>query len=228
MPQRKDLREGMPPVYQQANLGSCGSQATRAAHWYVKNKQINEGKDDDKRLFTPSSLFLYYNTRALENTVEYDAGVTLRGTMKALWKYGNCPEELWPYLVDRFALKPSKASYTAALDSQALHYYRISADPRSVMKAISSGLPVIFGAAIYDSFESQEVAKTGKVPMPQKSESLLGGHAMLMVGFDQTEKHVIVRNSWGPEFADKGYLYLPFDYIKSPLIMDCWVLSSVE
>jgi C1A family cysteine protease len=98
------------------------------------------------------------------------------------------------------------------------------------MKAcLASGYPFIFGFTVYDSFESDAVAKTGIVPMPSKTELVLGGHAVMAVGYDDSKKWFIVRNSWGEDWGDKGYFYIPYDYLTNKnLASDFWTIKLTK
>jgi C1A family cysteine protease len=113
---------------------------------------------------------------------------------------------------------------------QITQYQRV--DNRSVeaiKTPLAEGHPVVFGFSVYDSFESDQVAKDGVVPMPQKGEELLGGHAVLAVGYDDGSKMFIVRNSWGPKWGREGYCMMPYEYLtNTDLADDFWVIQMAE
>jgi C1A family cysteine protease len=223
LPPRADLRKGCPPVYDQGQLGSCTANALAAAF------QFDERKQKVKNRFTPSRLFIYYNERAIEGTVAADSGAMLRDGIKTLVHEGVCPEQEWPYDIAKFTRKPTKRCYTDASTHKATSYQRLVQSLQQMKGCLHSGYPFVFGITVYESFESNAVAKTGKVPMPAQKEKALGGHAVLAVGYDDSKQSLIVRNSWGPGWGDKGYFTLPYAYASDPnLAGDFWTVRLVQ
>jgi C1A family cysteine protease len=149
--------------------------------------------------------------------------------VKTLAKQGACPEAKWPYIISKFRTKPSAACYSAALKDRAVTYARVNNSSLVALQGVlASGFPIVLGFSVYESFESQAVAKTGIVPMPTLHESLLGGHAVMCVGYDDAIKRFRVRNSWGAEWGQKGYFEIPYDYLTNlNLADDFWVLKLV-
>jgi len=222
LPKKVDLRAGCPAVYNQGELGSCTANAIGAAHQFGQIKQ----KATD---FVPSRLFIYYNERVIINTVNEDSGAMIRDGIKTVAKQGVCPETDWPYIVTQFTKKPPKPLYKEALNHQALSYHRLSHNLNQMKGCLASGYPFVFGFSVYESFESETVAKTGRVPLPKPGESMLGGHAVLAVGYDDAKKSFIVRNSWGPTWGQKGYCLMPYPYLTTPdLADDFWTIRLVE
>jgi C1A family cysteine protease len=204
-PAEYDLRSSMPAVYDQGQLGSCTGNAIAAAMEYERDRQ---GLPD----FVPSRLFIYYNERALEGTVSSDAGAVIRDGIKVVNREGVCPETLWPYDTAVFTVKPPKRCYVAAAKDKAVQYEAIQT-LGDLKDAIASNLAVVFGFTVYQSFESQSVARTGVMPMRKPGEATVGGHAVLAVGYSDPKSHLIVRNSWGPSWGDHGYFYMPYEYL---------------
>lgn len=223
LPNKVDLRSGCPPVYDQGELGSCTANAINAAFQYMQRKQ----KQKD---FIPSRLFVYYNERVMEGTVDIDGGAMIRDGIKSVAQVGVCPEDMWPYDITEFRTKPSRPCYTEALKNQAIIYRRvISTSLHQIQGAIASGTPVVFGFSVYESFQGQDVAKTGVVPLPPRGEKLLGGHAVLAVGYDDDSQRFLVRNSWGEKWGDKGYCTMPYGYLTdAQLAQDFWAIYAVE
>jgi len=212
-----DLRPKMPPIYDQGNLGSCTANALCGAFAYS-----NAG-------FQGSRLFLYHNERMLEHDMPQDASALLHTGVKCLEKYGVCPESEWPYTITKFATKPPSLCYTDALKHVVISASNIQNDLPSMKIALATGHPFVVGISIYESFESLAVARTGLVPMPRATEQLLGGHAVLVCGYDDTKSMFIVRNSWGVGWGDKGYFYLPYAYLtNSTYSSDLWYISTVK
>ncbi|SDP46897.1 Cysteine protease, C1A family [Nakamurella panacisegetis] len=222
LPRAMDLRPQMPAVYDQGQLGSCTANAIGGAFEFV---QLKEGLPD----LIPSRLFIYYNERLLEGTVDQDSGAMIRDGMKIIHKLGACSENTWTYEIEKFTAKPPDQAYTEALDHQVLVYRRVQQVLRQMQGCLAAGYPFVFGFTVYDSFESEEVAKTGVVPLPAPTESVLGGHAVLAVGYDDETQRFIVRNSWGPGWGMAGYFTMPYGYLTdASLAQDFWTIRIVE
>ena len=221
-----DLRPNFPPVYDQGDLGSCTGNGNAAVYEFTKMKQ---GKD----YFPPSRLGIYYDERVLENTINDDAGAQIRDGIKVMKNSGVYPESMWPYDTTKFTVKPPQECYTTALKNEIESYSPITQTLEQLKGCIASGYPVVFGVTLYDSFESHDVALTGNVPMPQSTESIIGGHCMVLAGFDNNKSindtigAFIVRNSWGNNWGDQGYCYIPYDYIIN-LGSDFWMIKLVD
>jgi C1A family cysteine protease len=222
LPTKTDLRAQCPPVYDQGQLGSCTANAIGGAYEF---DQLKEGLKD----FVPSRLFIYYNERSIEGTVESDSGAMIRDGIKSVAKLGVCPEKQWAYDIAKFRDKPTKACYTAAAKHQAVVYQSVLQDLHQMQGCLASGYPFVFGFSVYESFESAEVAKTGVVPLPKQGEKQLGGHAVLAVGYDDASQSFLVRNSWSSAWGDSGYCTMPYAYLTSQqLARDFWVIYTVE
>jgi C1A family cysteine protease len=216
-----DLRSACPPVYDQGQLGSCTAFSLGGAFQFGQKKQKISN-------WIPSRLFIYYNERVLINTVNSDSGAYIRDGIKTMNREGVCAETNWPYDISKFTQKPPAACYTKALTNQVLSYMRV--DNRSLYQmqsCLAEGYPITFGFTVYDSFRS--IGKNGMMPMPKPSEQVLGGHAVLAVGYDNAKQVFIVRNSWGSTWGDKGYFYMPYAYITDTnRCDDFWTIRLVE
>jgi len=222
LPPSVGLRPVCPPVVDQGELGSCTANAIAVA------LQFDQMKQKLADVFLPSRLFIYYNERVMEGTVNEDAGAMIRDGIKSVSKEGAPHETLWPYVIAKFKTKPSAAAYKDALKHRAVLYQRLTQTIDQLKGCLSAGYPFVFGFSVYESFETQAVAKTGKVPMPKPKEKLLGGHAVLAVGYDDSLKRFEVQNSWGTGWGDKGYFTIPYDYLTdSNLADDFWTIKQV-
>jgi len=223
LPPSVDLREGCPKeIYDQGNLGSCTANAIGAAFEFALLKQQLED-------FMPSRLFVYYNERVKEGTVDSDSGAMIRDGIKSVNKQGVCPETDWPYDISKFAERPPDSCYEEAMKHQVLSYQRVPQLLNQLKGCLANGFPVVFGFTVYESFESDQVAQTGEVPMPGAGEQVLGGHAVLAVGYDDATQRFLVRNSWGDGWAQGGYFTMPYTYlVDRTLAQDFWAILQVE
>ena len=221
LPPKIDLRNGCPAVYNQGQLGSCTANAIAGAFEFELLKQ----KAPD---FMPSRLFIYYNERAIENTVSTDSGAQIRDGMKSVGTQGVCPESMWPYNINEFTQKPHSDCYTDALKHLVTSYHRITVDLAQMKSCLAEGYPFVFGFTVYESFEGPQIEKTGIMPMPAKTEKVVGGHAVMAVGYDDEQQMVIVRNSWGGDWGQKGYFMMPYAYISDTQYTDdFWTIRIV-
>lgn len=210
-------------MYNQKQLGSCTSNAIGGA------VEFDLIKEDQKRIFVPSRLFLYYNERAMEGTVSTDSGAQVRDGIKSVAHQGDCPESLWPYVIKKFAVKPPEKCYAAATKYKAVEYQRVDRNLAQFKGCLASGYPFVFGFTVYDSFEGSEVAKTGHLQMPKPSEKVVGGHAVMAVGYDDSRDWLLARNSWGTDWGIKGYFTIPYDYLlDGNLSDDFWTIRVVS
>lgn len=223
LPSATNLLKNCPPVYNQGNLGSCTANAIGAA---IQYNQIIKNKAGD---FTPSRLFIYYNERDLSGTVRYDSGAYIRTGIKTVNQQGVCKEDIWPYVIKKFTSKPSQPAYKEALLHKSVKYQRLDNTKINDLKScLADGLPFVFGFTVYDYFASNEMAKTGILKMPKPNEKVLGGHAVMCVGYDDAKQMFLIRNSWGADWGLKGYYWMPYAYVTNKdLCDDFWVIQTI-
>jgi len=223
LPAACDLRQQCPPVYDQGQLGSCTANAIAGA---IEFDQMKQGLSE---IFAPSRLFIYYNERVMEGTVNSDSGAQIRDGIKSVAKEGDCPEDEWPYDIAKFATKPPANCYKDAVAHRAILYQRLTQTLSQMKACLASGYPFVYGFSVYESFESQAVAQNGQVPMPAPGERMIGGHAVVAVGYDNPKQVFICRNSWGDQWGDKGYFYMPYAYLlDNNLSDDLWTIRAVQ
>lgn len=212
-----------PRPYDQSTLGSCITNSISGAIQYEQVKLV-------QRLSMPSRLFIYYMLRKLEGTIQEDAGGQIRNGMKAVNKFGFCTESAWPYIIEQFRTEPSKYSIKSALEHRVLSYQRVPVTLNKVRMALAEDYPVVGGFCVYSSYFNAIAETTGLVKMPRSSKNPLGGHAVLFVGYDDTTQLLKFRNSYGPSWGDRGYGYLPYDYIDTAnkLADDFWILKAKD
>ena len=222
LPKKIDLRNSCPVIYDQGQLGSCTANAIGGAFEFelIKQKAID---------FMPSRLFIYYNERAIENTINTDSGAQIRDGIKSINKQGVCNESLWPYNINELTQKPYSKCYEDGLKHKVSSYKRVTRDLIHFKGCLAEGFPFVLGFSVYENFESLEVAKTGILNLPKKNESLIGGHAVMAVGYDDSSKRFIIRNSWGTKWGQKGYFTMPYEYLLNEnLSDDFWTLRLIE
>lgn len=232
LPASKDLRQWCSPVENQGSLGSCTANAGVGLMEYYQRRAFGKHLDG-------SRLFLYKTTRNLEGW-HGDTGAYLRSTMKAMVLFGVPPEPYWPYQISQFDNEPPAFCYSFAQNYKSVRYYRL--DPAgtatskvltAVKRSLAAGLPSMFGFTVYSSIPAVG-AGTGDIPFPQAGESVLGGHAILAVGYDDKKQiggekgALLIRNSWGTQWGEQGYGWLPYAYVEAGLAVDFWSLVRAE
>lgn len=215
LPQKVDIRSQMSPIVDQGNLGSCTANAIASGL-----REYLELKAQDTYVAL-SRLYLYWHERYLEGTVSTDSGAEIRDGMKVLNSLGVCPEVDFPYVISTYKNTPSTKAEADAAQYKIAEYSRVS-NITALKTSLAASYPVVIGFYVYSSFESDAVTETGIVPLPKTGEELLGGHAVLAVGYDDSTSYVICRNSWGADWGDKGYFYLPYTFWSKNLVMDMW------
>jgi C1A family cysteine protease len=219
-PATVDLRQWCSPIENQGNCGSCTSHAgIGLLEWYQRRAF---GKHIDM-----SRLFLYKVTRNLMG-VTGDQGAFLRTTIQSMAMIGAPPERNYPYNINNFDKEPSAFVYSLAQNYKSIKYYRITpvsgkSQLDTLLDFLAGGLPFMFGFTVYSS-----ISNNAMIPYPKPGDYVEGGHAIMAVGYDETKKCFIIRNSWGTEWGDKGYGYLPFSYISSGLADDFWGLVQAD
>jgi C1A family cysteine protease len=223
LPSSVDLRTSgfMPPVLDQGQAGTCTAHASaNALHYLLRREKIAD--------FSPARLYIYYTTRVyVEGTpATEDSGCVLRDVCKAIKTYHVPDEKLEPYSDRNISQRPSALAVANARLHATLQYQAVAQTEHDLKSALAAGYPVMIGIQVYDSLESDEVARTGVVPMPTEDDECLGGHCVLCVGYSDATRKFLFLNSWGPEFGDKGFFTLPYEYVLDPnLASDFWTFK---
>ena len=221
LPPNVDLRSYMTPVENQGNSNSCTANAMAGAYEYLTNRILGQSAD-------VSRLFIYYNARELDGDCSQDQGTYLKSCVKVLRKQGACSENTWSFNLDQILEQPPKQAYAEAANFRVEDADRVEIDLHTMQSCLAEGYPFAFGLQLFSSF--QQAGSTGLVPMPDPdNEKHDGGHAMLCVGYSDVDQVFIVRNSWGTDWGEQGYCYIPYDYMTKPdLIHDCWTIRQVS
>lgn len=232
IPPKADLTPYLGPVFDQDQLGSCTANACAGALEYEANLQNNN--DNAVQL---SRLFLYWNERNLEGTIDQDSGGQIRDVVKAAAQYGAPLETTWPYNEAGFRQKPSLEAYTEGLQHRALKYEAVPQELTAFKHVLAVlNRPILIGIIVFESFEAQATIASGVVPLPGAGEACQGGHAVLCVGYDDAKQAFLVRNSWNeiyppawPGSKERGSFWLPYEYMMNPeLAEDFWVITQTN
>jgi C1A family cysteine protease len=230
LPASYDLRtvtDYVPPILDQQELGSCAANEISNSLRFCIGKETGVTSE-----WQPSRLYIYYFTRLLEESpTNEDTGISIKGGMESISKYGACNETTWPYDISQFATTPSKEAINEAhTHIYGYTYLSVPQDLVHIKQALVAGYPVVIGIQIYESFESDEVAKTGIVPMPDtKTEKCLGGHCVSIFSYNDATQRFTLSNSWGSNWGNNGYFTLPYDYVmNSDLAADFWQAHSFQ
>ena len=220
LPNKVDLRPLMTAVEDQGQTSSCVANAVVGAYeyWIKKAASVDENI---------SRLFVYYNARWRGGSQDKDDGSVIQLAMEGLAKFGACSEKVWPFDKKLIVQKPGAEAYKDAAPRRVQDMAQVPLNVEAWKQALAEGKPIVFGCLLFDSFDQCQ-KRGGVVPMPDPKDlarSKHSGHSMCAVGYSDTEKVFIVRNSWGAEWGDKGYCYIPYAYLMNPKFNDgdCWV-----
>ena len=227
------------PIKNQSSIGACTAFAGCAQLEYYVKRKTNQDVD-------LSELFLYLETRRNLGWEKEDTGAYLRTVMKTMASIGTCLEKHWPYDIKKFTENPPAHVYPRADDYKADSYFKIDKKQYNkkqvldrIRSALNRDLPLIFGFTCYQSALSQ-ARKNGEIPYPTKQDEQSGGHAVLLVGYDdtmiiknkddgsKTTGAFIIRNSWGDKWGDKGRGYIPYSYLLNYKLQDIWCLIRAD
>ena len=224
LPTSIDLTPLDSPIMDQGDEGACTGHAAVGLFNFIELKDIREktpGPEtfDPNKFSSGSRQFVYYNERLDEGTINQDSGAELKNIIASMTKYGVCKEELWPYSESNMYTQPSAAAYFDALSHKVSVYYRLN-NLDDMKHCLASGYPFIFGFMVPESFESDEVAKTGIMQPLQPNEQYVGGHEVMAIGYDDATQMLLVRNSWGADWGLKGYFKMPYSRVINPNLTD--------
>ncbi len=228
LPEVFDPRKRWQKPYDQSQLGSCtGNGLAGTCHYILIREGKQKGLDVDAPAQIPSRLFIYYNERASEGTIDQDAGALIHDGVKVVASKGFCFEDLLPYDISKFTETPEHACYQVGYQHRIKSYHAVDLTNLNAIKATLAGdNPIVFGFNVYPSFNN--VGKDGLMPMPKRGETPEGGHCVVWVGYDDSRRVLITRNSWGTDWADGGYFYMPYDFATNPNeCSDSWTINAV-
>jgi C1A family cysteine protease len=226
VPSKFDLRDQFReiPIYNQGRLSSCTAHGVAYAYHHAEYKQRLD------HIFTPSRMFIYYNTRALNGNEHLNCGASIRDTMKSVNQSGVCTEAYWPYIPRRYDEKPAAECYTQAAGCKIVEYLSVARE--NLKSVLLEGTPVVFGFVVRTSFDD---LRNGKMPVPKPGEASTGNHCVAAIGYDDAidfgsgvRGGILVRNSWGEVWGDHGYFYMPYVVFNDPKqTHSLWCIRSV-
>lgn len=212
-----NLRPGCPPIFDQGSEGSCVANALCLAAGYSIRVPL-------------SRQFLYYNARKMRGLELEDSGCQIRDAIKSFASTGVCPERAWEYR-NHWRNKPETPAYREANYFKVVKYRRVPKSRKGLLSQLAAGHPVVLGVQIFAGFEQHYTEFSGEVSLPKKGEAHLGGHAITIVGstiFLNGEFQYVFANSWGKDWGDQGFGFIPEDYLLSDLSSDWWSIESIE
>lgn len=222
LPPAVDLSPMCSPVENQGQIGSCTANSVAGAMEY---HQILHRQP----LTDLSRLYIYYNARRIRGRTDQDTGCSMAEAVASYLAFGACPEAVWPYRHHLWDQEPSPEAYASAGFFPDLQYAALDYG-LDLKIALYSGLPVIFGMGVPDSFQTVG-GKYGHVkPLPEGGwEPPAGGHAMLIVGYNDQKRAWLVRNSWGTGWGLNGHVWIDYaymDHYRQPL--GFWTIGSLD
>ena len=207
LPKSADLKKYFPPIKNQGKQGACSSFSLTSVFEYFINNETHQNDD-------MSEAYVYYNAREIQGDTSIDEGANLYNVIRGMASKGVCLEELCPYDSSVFDKRPSDEAYEDGKGHTVTTAKDIPISVEIVKSAINEGYPVV---GCFRIFESLQENTSGYIPMPtdnERSSEEEKFHAMVICGYNDKHGHFIVRNSWGTDFGDKGYCYLPYSYLR--------------
>ncbi len=226
-PETESLASYFPDVDDQQQINSSPAQACVDLVQYFDRRALG-------RTVRLSKLFVYQATQRLLGTMG-DNGVDLRSTLKAIASFGIPYEQHWPYNLDKIHEEPAAFLYAFADRFRSIRYLRLDGrnstgqDTLAIVKSfLNAGFPSVFGFSVPTS-----TSRDGDIPYRPTFDTIQGGQAVVAVGYDDqrlssTKGALQFRNSWGRDWGDDGYGWLPYAYVEEQLAGDFWTVISDE
>lgn len=219
--ERVDLRGGCSPVEDQGQLGSCTCCATVGILEFLMRR--------DGRYGDLSILYLYYNGRRIDHCESDDSGLLTSHVMASVIAFGACEDQLWPYDIARFTEQPPQACYDNAHKVEGVSYAMVDGGADAMKAALSAGQPLVIAVDMPMTYY-QGIQAGGVIPsLGGAADGPPAGHCMLCVGYDDAKQTWLIRNSWGADFGDQGYIHLPYDtFGHYAWNNDVWAVGALE
>ncbi|HEY9736442.1 MAG TPA: C1 family peptidase [Trichocoleus sp.] len=224
LPPKVDLRKHMTEVEEQVG-NSCVANAFVGAYEYLAKRDMGDAGD-------VSRLFVYYNARSQTGSHNEDGGTYMYCAIDSLIQHGACSEDLWPNDEELIFTEPDASAYEHAANFKIVEAEAVDTDLDLWRHTLAEGYPIAFALNTFESFD-EATRNRGRVSTPKRSDNVRethGWHAMLCVGYSDKDRMFIVRNSWGSEWGDQGYCYIPYDYVIHADYNghDSWIIRSLS
>lgn len=218
LPESVDLESQFPPVFDQGQESSCTGNGWAGIWSFFELKALKEKAAAPEEFSTSTFIsasrqFIYYCERARDGDVNEDAGSQIATGAWVLSNVGCCDETIWPYSENNWQTRPSPAAYLEATNHKIPNAFSLNSIA-DIKSCLADGFPIVLGIEVFSGLESDEAATTGMVPMPSPSEESVGGHCIVIVGYDESTKKFKLRNSWGTDWGKNGYFFLDYQYIQ--------------
>jgi C1A family cysteine protease len=206
LPREVDLREFFPQVKNQGSLGACSAFSTVGVFEFIsRSKGIT---------LSYSESFVYFMARTYDGSTDKDDGSSIFNAIRALSDFGVCELQYWDPN-GNYLQPPDAEARENATNNKVLKALNVKHNLNDIKSAISEGFPVCFGLKVYDSF-GKPLKGFVTTPSEDAIQNENGGyHSMIICGYSDNLKVFIVRNSWGVDFGDNGYCYIPYSYIEN-------------
>ncbi len=227
-PDYVDWREFCEGVDDQSHHNSSSSNACVGLLQYYERRASGQ-------IIEPSRMFVYKSARRLLNW-SGDSGASLRTTWKAIVRFGTATEQIWPFEAQRLDVEPDALAYFFNKQFDSIRYVRLDAADnsgkdtlRAVKAFLAAGFACVFGFPVYNS-----ICQEPDIDFPSAYDAVIGGQAVMAVGYDDNRRHrsakgaLLVKNSWGKDWGESGYGWLPYDYVRQRLAADFWITLRPE
>jgi C1A family cysteine protease len=205
LPAAVDLSAKMPAVGDQGQESSCVAWASAyALRGYEARRDqwssIAPKTSNPARNFSPS--FVYNQTNGGR-----DAGSAIPAVLSLMHQKGSATLADMPYTAGQYRAQPSAAAFADAAHYKLSTYgYIAPADINSMKVQLAQGLPVILAINVYANFFNLGPNQIYSGP----SGALQGGHAVALVGYDDSKAAFKVINSWGTSWGTAGYGWISY------------------
>ena len=216
-----DLRKYFTPVKDQGKIGACSAFALVSIFEFI----LKKNRQSDINL---SEQFVYYNSRKSKGMSHSDSGSSITEILNSMKQQGVCLEHLFPYNPDNLVQEPPVEAYDDAQTRKIICAKNVKHNLHDIKSAVYEGYPVAITIKIFDSFQPWK----GFIRIPSEQEiqnGKFGYHTMVICGYNDEARFFVVRNSWGSNFGEKGYCYIPYAYFENDsLSSSAFIITEIN